>query len=381
MVKDKLCFFLLNYQQETHRHYYHIYEFIEEIGKRVDLRLMIMETQDPPVFDHVTEIVNLTGKGVVNIIRRNWEIIRAWKDGYRIFYHHYTMGPARFSALVNRMLGGRTYLWHCIIMEALEQIVRSSPLNRLKLNLTFKLIHRLITGSEFMAQYYADRYWIDRSQVDVIPNYINLRRFNRSQVNRDHVRESLGIPAEKKMILYLHEIEEGRASRLPQIIRDLCGRRNDLHFIIAGDGRYRKTLETELAECIGSGVVKFVGKVPNIETPHYYAAADVYIMTSSFEAFSRVLLEAMAMGVPYVATDGGGSIRSYTPAEHQSFILSDSDFCQFAQKIETLIDHPMEAEKFRRSGYRHVEEYSLDHVADKFIETVIRIENKETIHS
>lgn len=371
MKPPKICFSLLNYRVATHRHYYHIYEFIEALGKRADLRLHVMDAEEPPVFHSPHRVIDLTGRGVGAKLRRCAALAGARLHGYKVFYHHYTTAPARFSALLNRLTGGRTYLWHCIVMEALDDIVRTNRFQRFMLRLTFRMIHHLVTGTDYMADYYAARYPIRRENIRVIPNYINLDRFSRAGVDPRAIPDSLGIPPDRKIVLYLHEIEEGRAALLPAIVDGVLARRPDVVFIIAGDGRYREELAGRLQQRIRDGSVYMVGKVPNIETPKYYACADVYIMTSSFEAFSRVLLEAMAMEVPYVATDGGGNIRTYTPEDHQEFILSKPDWGSFPDRILELLDDAGRAARFTQAGQRHVQQFSLDRVVELFLKTVV----------
>lgn len=371
MKHQKICYSLLNYRVSTHRHYYHIYEFIEALGKKTDLRLHVMEAEETPVFHSPSAVIDLSGHGVKARLRRCRAIIQARWQGYKVFYHHYTTAPARFSALVNRLTGGRTYLWHCIVMEALDDIVQTGIINRLMLKLTFKTIHHLVTGTEFMADYYAQRYPIKRESIRVIPNYINLERFDRAAVDTAAIPARFGIEVGKKIILYLHEIEEGRASLLPGIVEGVLGKRRDVVFLIVGDGRYRETLKTRLQPHIDQGTVFMPGKVPNIETPQYYGCADVFIMTSNFEAFSRVLLEAMAMGVPFVATDGGGNIPTYTPDECQRYILSKADWHLYPDRICELLDNDGQRARLIKAGKEHVTQYSLDRVVDLFMETII----------
>jgi len=370
LTSPKICFCLLKYQSGTHRHYLHIYEFIEALSRKADVRLLVMQAEDPPEFKHPRSVIDLSGHGLRARFRRWGEIIRSRRLGYSVFYHHYTTAPARFSALINRLTGGRTYLWHCIVMEALDDIVRTGRIQRFMLTLTFRMIHHLVTGTDFMADYYARRYPLARSSIRVIPNYINLKRFQRSTVDAGEIRNRLGIPRHKNVVLYLHEIEEGRASLLPSIVKGVFERRDDVVFIIAGDGRYRRDLETRLKEEVEQRKVYFTGRVPNRDTPRYYACADVYIMTSNFEAFSRVLLEAMAMETPYVATDGGGNIRTYTPEDHQEFILSEDSWGRFPAKISELLDNDRRRETFIEAGREHVGCFSLERIVDVFIETV-----------
>jgi glycosyltransferase involved in cell wall biosynthesis len=371
MNRKKLCFSLLNYRKDTHRHYYHIYEFIEALAAKTDVRLLVMDAMDEPEFSNPTGVVNLSGRGITARIKRDIALMKAWLDGYRVFYHHYTMAPARFSAILTRLLGGKTYLWHCIVMDALDKAVGSGNLNKWILKCTFHMIDSLVTGTPAMAEFYASRYGLKLDSIKVIPNYINQNRFNQSIISKKQARRELEIPEDKNVVLYLHEIEEGRAGHLAPIVEAVLARRSDTMFLIAGDGRYRKNLETQLETFKSDGRVRFEGSVPNIDTPRYYAMADVYIMTSDFEAFSRVLLESMAMGIPYVATDGDGAIRSYTPQEHQSYILAREHLDQFPLRIDTLLDDREEADRMVRAGLEHVRRYSLDVVLEQFISDVL----------
>ena len=365
MKKNKICFLLLNYQQDTHRHYYHIYEFIDKLAMENDMRLLIMDTEGEPQFSHPSQIICFNRKrhGKWDHYRTIW---RAWRDGYRIFYNHYTTGPARFCAVLTRFFGGKTYLWHCIVMDALEKMVGSRAINRWLLKKTLQMVHHLVTGSDRMADYYSEKYCVDRKKIIVIPNYINLDRFSSKMISKQEAREQLALPVDTKIVLYLHELEEGRSKKLPEIVRGVMNTRNDVFFLIAGDGRYRDELQSALSRYVSEGRVRFDGSIPNTKAPVYYASSDVYIMTSEFEAFSRVLLEAMAMGVPYVATDGGGSIRSYTPSFHQPFILSHQDCGKFPEKISDLLDDEKTRSDFIEAGNLNVQKYELGNVIEIF---------------
>lgn len=371
MNRPKICFSLLNYRRDTHRHYYHIYEFIEVLGGKTDLRLLVMDAQDEPDFRSPSAVWDLSGHGFWARLRRNLAILKARRDGYRVFYHHYTTAAARFSAVCTRLLGGQTYLWHCIVMDALDRAVGGSALDKWLLKLTFQIVDCLVTGTPSMADYYSGRYGIRRNKIRVIPNYINLDRFNPGKISRDAARAELNLPPEKKIVLYLHELEQGRAGHLAPIVLEMLSIRSDTFFLIAGDGNYRETLENQLAEPVRANRVRFAGSIPNIRTPVYYAASDIYIMTSDFEAFSRVLLESMAMGIPYVATDGDGAIRSYTPPEHQPFILPRDQLDRFPEKICLLLDQSDLAAQFVDAGLKHVRQYGLDAVLDLFLKEIL----------
>ena len=82
---------------------------------------------------------------------------------------------------------------------------------------------------------------------------------------------------------------------------------HDLQYIIAGDGAYRSTLEAEVMKYPRlSGRVRFLGWVQGEELEELYRTADIFLFPSTSEGIPKVLLEAMAKGLPIVTTDAGG---------------------------------------------------------------------------
>jgi glycosyltransferase involved in cell wall biosynthesis len=81
----------------------------------------------------------------------------------------------------------------------------------------------------------------------------------------------------------------------------------DLVYLIVGDGTDRARLERKARDLGVHGIVRFTGLVPEAEKADHYRLADAYVMPSRGEGFGFVLLEAMACGVPTVASrlDGG----------------------------------------------------------------------------
>jgi len=100
----------------------------------------------------------------------------------------------------------------------------------------------------------------------------------------------------------------------------------------------------------------------------------VYIVTSEFEAFSRVHLEAMAMGVPFVSTDGGGPVRAYTPEAAQPFIVPTSQIDRFPALIGRILDDPALRDSLITAGREKVQEYSEDRVLPLFLQRICGIE-------
>lgn len=80
----------------------------------------------------------------------------------------------------------------------------------------------------------------------------------------------------------------------------------DLMLVVAGDGPLRAVVEAQAAALGLTGRVIFAGRVPHHDLPAWYRTADVFVLPSEFDNSPNVALEAMASGVPVVATDVGG---------------------------------------------------------------------------
>jgi glycosyltransferase involved in cell wall biosynthesis len=93
------------------------------------------------------------------------------------------------------------------------------------------------------------------------------------------------------------------ASAFRDIARTIPGAR----LLIVGSGENARKIRTILAKELASGIVHMKPDVNHEEMPQWYRAMDVLIMPSRYENFSNAILEAMACGIPVLASDVGGN--------------------------------------------------------------------------
>ncbi|GAA4939257.1 glycosyltransferase involved in cell wall biosynthesis [Nonomuraea thailandensis] len=141
----------------------------------------------------------------------------------------------------------------------------------------------------------------------------------------------------------------------------------ELHLI--GDGG---ELERLRAHARSQGVadrVVFRGRVPAADLPAEYLRASVLGLTSEYEGLPVVLLESAAHGVPAVAFDVSGGVRSAGPV-----LVPPGDVDAFAVELGRLVDDEEERRRLGADARARVEAFRLGHVLDRWESLFAHIE-------
>jgi glycosyltransferase involved in cell wall biosynthesis len=206
------------------------------------------------------------------------------------------------------------------------------------------------------------KYGIAREKVRFIANGVDLERF---QPRRDMVlRRSLGVPDDSLVFGFAGILRpEKNLTLLLRAFRkaDLPGSR----LLLVGDGPCRENLETEVRGLSIREKVIFAGAVA--DTSLYYAAFDVFVMSSATEQMPLSLLEAMACGLPAVCTNAGDTAAILGETNTVSFPSGDVD--AYAQTLRRVAANP-ELRATQGAGNRRRAEryYSYDRMAGEYEE-------------
>lgn len=128
------------------------------------------------------------------------------------------------------------------------------------------------------------------------------------------VRRSLGLAGALVLVAVANPRPQKRLDRLPAVLAALDAVSDrPAHLVIVGD-RHGRSAPARLAEDALAGAIAEAGVASRVhrvdsttEVPKYLAAADVFVSTSAYEGLSLAQLEALAAGLPVVATDVGGA--------------------------------------------------------------------------
>ncbi len=221
-----------------------------------------------------------------------------------------------------------------------------------------KLADRIVVNSEFMRDSVATWYGLDRKKVVVIPNGVDLKMYTDN--NKTIMLE--GDPS----VLYI-----GHLSRLKgidilfQAVANLRSEFPNIKLHLVGKGNDRFCLR--LAKKIGiEKHVIFHGWFQHSMTPEYYKSADVCIFPSRHEGFGIVVLEAMASGIPVIASDIP-SFREIISNRVNGLLFKSEDANALSMEVIALYRDSRLKEELTRNAYEKVTSYSWEKIAEKYI--------------
>ena len=203
-----------------------------------------------------------------------------------------------------------------------------------------------------------------RQDIPVIPNGVNISEFSPSKEEPDD---------ETVRILVVSRLTPRKGIRFliraMKLLRGSLPERNT-ELMIAGGGDEEEALRT-LAESEGaSDQVRFLGRVPHEKLPDIYKQADIFCLPSLNEGMSNTVLEAIASGLPIVATVTGGTEELVTDGENGYFVEMESPE-DLAEKLGKLVVDPGIRVRMGAASRTRAESMSWHAVASRYREEYI----------
>lgn len=139
---------------------------------------------------------------------------------------------------------------------------------------------------------------------------------------------------------------------------------------IVGEGPLRPDIERQIAALGLTDAVQLLGFQAN---PYQYmAAADVFVLSSLYEGFGNVIVEAMACGVPVVATDCPHGPAEILEQGLNGLLALPADADDLARKILKLLQHPHLREKLARRGLARSQQFNSNTIAANYAQVFRR---------
>lgn len=201
------------------------------------------------------------------------------------------------------------------------------------------------------------------------------KKFDKTKFNKEELKQKYNIPSNKKIITFIARLsEEKRPELFVKISKKLLETRNDVHFVIAGDGNLYKKVR--------SSINKNFTMLGSINTPEeIYAISDITVNCSSLEGLALTSYESLAMEVPVVSTSVGGQreliddtvggIVEFNPKNEEKEIKD------YVDKINYVLNN---LEKLSKNCRKKIlEGFTLNHIITQFNKIFDNLEQRKNI--
>lgn len=226
----------------------------------------------------------------------------------------------------------------------------------------------LEANSRFGARAYARWLGIDPDEVAYNPNGIDPAALRTPPNGAAEMRQALQIPAGAPVLVSLSRFVPQKS---PVAMLDIFARvhaaRPEVHFLIAGAGMTEdEEMGTLTRERGLDGAVHLLGVRSDVGA--LLACADVFILPSRFEGFPNAVMEAMAAGLPVVASNVGG-IPDLVRHGEDGFLHAADDVEGMAESVLTLLGDTALRKRFGDAGRQRIGDgFSLKKLGDRVLE-------------
>jgi glycosyltransferase involved in cell wall biosynthesis len=201
-------------------------------------------------------------------------------------------------------------------------------------------------------------------RITVIPNGVDVDRFSTTR-DASAIASDAGSSRPRRRVLMVANLRRGKGhDTLIDAVPSVLRRFPDATFTLAGGGPERTRLTSHAARRGVADAIAWLGHRDDVET--LAAAADIFVLPSRSEAFPNALLEAMAAGLPAVATSVGG-IPEIVDDGRTGLLIRRDDPVELADALCRLMsDEPLAAALGAAARQRIRANYSFERMTAQF---------------
>ncbi|MGQ9687979.1 MAG: glycosyltransferase [Desulfobaccales bacterium] len=211
------------------------------------------------------------------------------------------------------------------------------------------LAHHILCNASILKDLLVSRYGVPAQRLTVVPNGVDTDFFQPPPDGRP--------PGPPVLLSVARLVPDKDHDTLLAAFARVRGSHPEAELWLVGNGPRRTALEQKARDLGLAPQVKFLPPTPDIR--HLYQQADIFVLSSVAEALPNVILEAMAAGLPVVATRVGGLPEAVTP-EVTGLLVEPKDAVGLAEALTQLLDEPDTRRRLGRHGReRAVAEFSF----------------------
>ncbi len=333
----------------------------QELGKRHQIFLAVFNAREI-AYPYKGELIDFSTPALKSFWGKLSNFIKRVVRLYQVMKRHQPeliisfMESANFPTIAASVLSGN--------LTKTKISVHSNPKyfnisQKLTMSITYRLPKRVIAVSKGVAESLF-HYPIPNNKIVSIPN-----------------------PVSREQISYLCELAPSVPDSLPQNYVLGVGRLHyskgfdrllkafsqikdaDIHLVILGSGEERNNLINLAKEL---GIQERVHLYNSVENPFpFYRKANCFVLSSRFEGFALVILEALVCGCPVISYD-----CDYGPSELiqngiNGILVKEGDIEGLTRAMEVLMHNQSLRQSFIKNGYEKIEQYDIQNIANQYL--------------
>jgi glycosyltransferase involved in cell wall biosynthesis len=277
--------------------------------------------------------------------------------------------------LFHANLAGRLAGWRAGVPKVISGIRVAEHRTRMHLwldRITNRLVDRNVCVSQAVADFSIRRAKLDPRKIIVIPNGVDAARF--SAASPADLKQ-YGIPVGSRTFLFVGRLDQQKGlSYLLAAWQRLVATHPALQLLLVGEGPLRPALEAQIVELGLTASVRLLGW--REEIPELMRAVDCVVLPSLWEGMPNVVLEAMAAGLPVVATRVEGT-QEVIQDGRTGWLISPRSVSELTRALTEVIADPAAAQLRGECGRELVQQqFTWEAMVNRY-EQLYRIVLKE----
>jgi glycosyltransferase involved in cell wall biosynthesis len=204
---------------------------------------------------------------------------------------------------------------------------------------------------------------------------VDVKSFNKlanvSKKDKNHLRKQWGVEEKDVVLMFSGQLIERKGIYdLLNVYKDLLKNYSNIKLLIVGYGQEEEKVKAKVVKQKLVGNVIFTGFVENKQLPKLYAMADIFVLPSREETWGMVINEAMACGLPVVASDRVGSGYDLVENGKTGLIFKSGNTKDLYRKLDLLIEHPVKRRKMSERSSEKILKYDFKQLVKAIVESL-----------
>ncbi len=281
----------------------------------------------------------------------------AQREDLQVMHVHYAIPHAATAWLAKQMLAEERDLKLVTTLHGTDiTLVGKDPSYFSLTKFSIEHSDRVTAVSRFLRDETFRTFGCDGCAVDVIPNFINLAEYFPAGPGAPGCRLA---PADHRVLVHVSNFRP--VKRLLDVVRVFAGVKKVVRatLVLVGDGPDHDAAQREATRLGMKHDVRFVGRVDDVAD--LLRGADLFLLPSETESFGLAALEAMACGVPVIASDVGGLPEVVVSGE-SGYLAPVGDVTTMTERAIEMLQDPARHAALREGAVTRAREFSAEKV-------------------